>query len=131
MDGIGISGNVSLDMNVQNVVGVHRYDELRDKPEINGVEVSGSKSLDDYGIASKTDVDSKTGAITKTLTEDYKTWDDTQNVIYDNYVGIAQFNDAISDAQQLIAQTYATKAEVDALVKSLADRVTALEKASS
>lgn len=56
MDGIGISGNVSLDMNVQNVVGAHRYDELKDKPKINGVEVSGSKSLDDYGIASKVDV---------------------------------------------------------------------------
>lgn len=28
------------------------YDELKDKPKINGVEVSGSKSLDDYGIAS-------------------------------------------------------------------------------
>lgn len=57
MGGIGISGNVSLDMNVQNVVGVHRYDELKDKPKINGVEVSGSKSLDDYGIASKADAE--------------------------------------------------------------------------
>lgn len=57
MDGIGISGNVSLDMNVQNVVGVYKYDELRDKPKINDVEVSGSKSLDDYGIASKADVE--------------------------------------------------------------------------
>lgn len=57
MDGIGISGNVSLDMNVQNVVGAHRYDELKDKPKINGVEVSGSKSLDDYGIASKADAE--------------------------------------------------------------------------
>jgi hypothetical protein len=57
MDGIGVSGNVSLDMNVQNVVGVHRYDELKDKPKINGVEVSGSKSLDDYGIASKADAE--------------------------------------------------------------------------
>lgn len=57
MDGIGISGNVSLDMNVQSVVGVYKYDELRDKPKINDVEVSGSKSLDDYGIASKADVD--------------------------------------------------------------------------
>lgn len=57
MDGIGISGNVSLDMNVQNVVGAHRYDELKDKPKINDVEVSGSKSLDDYGIASKADAE--------------------------------------------------------------------------
>lgn len=57
MDGIGISGNVSLDMNVQNVVGVYKYDELRDKPKINDVEVSGSKSLNDYGIASKADAE--------------------------------------------------------------------------
>lgn len=53
MDGIGIT----LDMNVQNVVGAHRYDELKDKPKINGVEVSGSKSLNDYGIASKADAE--------------------------------------------------------------------------
>lgn len=57
MGGIGISGNVSLDMNVQNVVGVYKYDELRDKPKINDVEVSGSKSLNDYGIASKADAE--------------------------------------------------------------------------
>ena len=64
MDGIGISGNVSLDMSVLNpvgvsIAGVSKYDELKDKPKINGVEVSGSKSLDDYGIASKADVESK------------------------------------------------------------------------
>lgn len=93
MDGIGISGNVSLDMNISNVVGASEYDELRDKPKINdvevagnktladygiaenyealskkpninGVEVSGSKSLDDYGIASKADVsDAKADAL--------------------------------------------------------------------
>ena len=56
MDYIGISGDVSLDMNVQSAVGVYKYNELRDKPKINDVEVSGSKSLDDYGIASKADV---------------------------------------------------------------------------
>lgn len=58
MGGIGISGNVSLDMSVSNPVGVStagvsKYDELKDKPKINGVEVSGSKSLDYYGIAPK------------------------------------------------------------------------------
>lgn len=58
MGGIGISGNVSLDMSVLNpvgvsIAGVSKYDELEGKPKINGVEVSGSKSLDDYGIASK------------------------------------------------------------------------------
>lgn len=131
MDGIGISGDISLDMNVQSIVGVYKYDELRDKPKINDVEVSGSKSLDDYGIASKADVDSKTGAITKTLKEDYKTWDDINNIINDNYVGIADFYNTISNAQQIVAQTYATKDEVYALVKSLTDRVAALEKASN
>jgi len=58
MDCIGISGNISLDMNVQSAVGVYEYDELRDKPKINGVEVSGSKSIDDYGIAAKSMLDS-------------------------------------------------------------------------
>ena len=71
MDGVGISGNVSLDMSVLNpvgvpIAGVSKYDELKDKPKINGVEVSGSKSLDDYGIASKADVESKlTGKVLK------------------------------------------------------------------
>lgn len=51
MDGMGISGNVSLDMSVSNIAGISKYDELSDKPKINGVEVSGSKTLADYGIA--------------------------------------------------------------------------------
>lgn len=57
MDGIGISGNVSLDMNVSNVVDAYEYESLIGKPKINDVEVSGSKTLDDYGIAAKSAMD--------------------------------------------------------------------------
>lgn len=37
-------------------VGVDDYEALSNKPKINNVEVSGSKSLDDYGIVSKDDI---------------------------------------------------------------------------
>ena len=36
------------------------YGELNNKPSINGVEISGNKTLDDYGIQSATDNDLNT-----------------------------------------------------------------------
>lgn len=52
-----IINETSLKLTMDDVygVGVDDYEALSDKPKINGIEVSGSKSLDDYGIASKAD----------------------------------------------------------------------------
>ena len=38
-------------------VAVNDYEELNNKPKINGVELSNNKTLDELGIASKTKVE--------------------------------------------------------------------------
>lgn len=44
---------LTLEMKTFQMVGVDDYNALLNRPKINGVEVSGEKSLDDYGMASK------------------------------------------------------------------------------
>lgn len=82
-------------------------------------DVADYKATASATYATKTEVDDKTGAITKTLEADYKTWDDTQNIINDNYVGIGSFNNTIREAEQFVAQTYAEKTELTEAVNQL------------
>lgn len=54
----------------------------------------------------------------------YNTWDNTKYYINDNFVGIAPFNNTISDAQQFVAQTYAEKTELTEAVNQLSSTMT-------
>ena len=46
-----VSGTLS------NVPGIANYDSLKDKPQINGVELSGNKNANDLGLASASQVE--------------------------------------------------------------------------
>ena len=87
-------------------------------------DVASFKSTASATYATKTEVDDKTGAITKTLEADYKTWDDTQSILDDNYVGIGPFNNTIRGAEQFVAQTYAEKTELTEAVNQLTSTMT-------
>lgn len=54
MTNMEITNETALKLTMDDIygVGVDDYEALSNKPKINSVEVSGSKTLDDYGIAS-------------------------------------------------------------------------------
>lgn len=42
---------------LSNVPGLSNYESLKDKPQINGVELSGNKTTEELGLASMTQVE--------------------------------------------------------------------------
>ena len=58
-----VSGTLS------NVPAIANYESLKDKPQINNVELLGNKSLDDLGVASKEQLEKTNQQTTKALEE--------------------------------------------------------------
>ena len=49
--------NKTVDLDINRILDTVSYNDIDDKPSINNVVIEGNKSLDDFGIAAKTDLD--------------------------------------------------------------------------
>lgn len=82
-----VSGTLS------NVPGISTYENLKDKPQINGVELFGNKSAEDLGLATKLQLEKMQTDTTESFVEFGETLEELQQQTQELQKTIAGFVD--------------------------------------
>lgn len=128
---------LTLVMKTFAIVGVDDYNLLLNIPKINGVEVKGEKSLDDYDIKKKSEADAQHTAISKSISAEINRAENAEKANSDaisaetTRAQAAEKANADAITTEVSRAKAAEKTNADAIAKETTDRSAAISAETS